>query len=368
MAWRRLAGRLGIALAVALPSAAAFADDIRLLTGPQQTTQHRVGSELATRLGPAVDIPLTVVPTAGPADILQRMRDDARAGGGLNLALLQADVAQLYLLTAQGGNREAAAWLAPLRVVAPLYNEELHFIVRSDSAFESVQDIRDARINVGPTAGGTALSVATLYRLLFDTPPAADKLSRLGHEQALAKLLTDRSIDVVAMLADQPAPLLANMKPEARRFVRLLKFDREHPASAIVSRVYGASALRAASYPNLLDQDVPALTVRLYLVVHGEPEGEDAQRLRRLAAAYCQAAPKLRSDGHPRWHDIAPGLPALVPGWHYSDRGTPELARCLGMAGNEIPDACLPLEHALGLCRANVTIVAPATAASGAPR
>jgi TRAP-type uncharacterized transport system substrate-binding protein len=278
--------------------------------------------------------------------------------------LLQADVAQLYLLTAQDGSREAASWLAPLRVVAPLYNEELHFIVRSDSTLESVQDIRDARINVGPAAGGTALSVATLHRLLFGTPPAADKLSRLSHEQALAKLLTDRSIDVVAVLADQPAPLLANMKPEARRFVRLLRFDREHPAAAVVSRVYGASTLRAASYPNLLDQDVPALAVRLYLVVHGEPDGEAAQRLRRLAGAYCQALPKLKIDGHPKWRDVAPGLPALVPGWHYSDRGTPEFARCLGMASNEIPDTCLPLEQALGLCRAGVTVVAPATAAA----
>jgi TRAP-type uncharacterized transport system substrate-binding protein len=367
MSWQRRAGGLVVALAAALSHAAAFAGDIGVLTGPQHTTQHRLGSELAARLGSAVDVPLMVVPTAGPTDSLQRMRDTARRSGGLNLAVLQADVAQLYLLTAQGGNRDAAAWLAPLRVVAPLYNEELHFIVRSDSAYASVQDIRDARINVGPATGGTALSVATLYRLLFDAPPAMEKLSRLDHEQALARLLTDRSIDVVAILADQPVPLLANMKPEARRFIRLLKFDREHPTAAIVSRVYGSSALRAASYPNLLDQDVPALAVRLYLVVQGEPEGEDAQRLRRLAGAYCQELPKLRSDGHARWRDVAPGLPALVPGWHYSDTGTPELARCLGMAGNEIPDTCLPLEQALGLCRANIT-VAPATAGDGVPR
>jgi TRAP-type uncharacterized transport system substrate-binding protein len=355
MPWRRLV----VALAAPLLSMAAFADNVRLLTGPQQTTQYRLGSELAVRLAPAIDVPLTAVATAGPADTLQSMRDDARQGGGLNLALLQGDVAQLYLLTAQGGNRDAATWLAPLRVIAPLYGEELHFIVRSDSAFESVQDIRDARINVGPAAGGTALSVATLYRLLFDSPPAAGKLSRLGHDLALAKLLTDRSIDVVALLADQPAALLANMKPEARRYVRLLKFDREHPAAAIVSRVYGTSALRASSYPNLLDNDVPALAVRLYLVVHGEPAGEDAQRLRRLAAAFCQEMPRLRVDGHPRWRDVVPGLPALVPGWHYSETGTPEVARCLGVAGNEIPDACLPTEQALGLCRANVTVAPP---------
>ena len=366
MAWRRLAGRVGVSLAVALPSAAAVADEIRLLTGPQQTSQYRVASELARRVTPATGIPVTVAATAGPGDILQRLRDGTPSSG-LTLAVLQADIGQLYLNVALGGNREAASWLAPLRVVAPLYGEELHFIVRSDSAFETLQDIRNARINVGPVAGGTAMSVATLYRLLFDVPPPPGNLSRLDHEEALTKLLTDRSIDVVALLADQPAPLLANMKPEARRFVRLLKFDREHPTAAIVSRVYGSSALHATSYPNLLERDVPALAVRLYLVVNGEPEGEDAQRLRRLAGAYCQAIPRLKADGHRKWRDIAPGLPALAPGWHYAEKGTQELARCLGIAGNEIPDACLPLEQALGLCRATVT-VAPAAAGDAAPQ
>ncbi|MBI4995642.1 MAG: C4-dicarboxylate ABC transporter substrate-binding protein [Rhodocyclales bacterium] len=366
MAWRRLAGQLGVTLAVALPSATAVADEIRLLSGPQQTSQHRVAGELARRITPAAGLPVTVAATAGPGDLLQQLRDDTRPSS-LNLAVVQADIGQLYLNVALGGNREAAAWLAPLRVVAPLYNEELHFIVRSDSAFESLQDIRNARINVGPVAGGTAMSVATLYRLLFDAPPPAENLSRLDHEEALAKMLTDRSIDVVALLADQPAPLLANMKPEARRYVRLLKFDREHAGAAAAAMVYGISALRATSYPRLLDQDVPALAVRLYLVAHGKPEGLQAQRLRRIATALCTEVPRLRTSGHRKWHEVATGLPALAPGWHYSEVSTPDLARCLRLAENEIPDVCLPDERFLGLCGVTV-IAAPVPAGAAAPR
>lgn len=363
----RLAGRLLVAWACLLASVNSLgAEEIQLLAGPRAGTQFEMAAELAKRLGSA-DLVISAIPTAGPGEALQRMRDAARSGNGLSLAVLQADLAQLYLSSAQSGNREAATWLAPLRVLAPLHSEELHFLVRSDSRYESIQDIRDARINVGVAAGGTAMSVAALYRLLFDAQPAPEKLSRLSHEEALAKLLTDRSIDVVALLADQPAPLLANMKPEARRFVRLLKFDREHPTAAMVSRVYGTTTLRKASYPRLLDEDVPALAVRLYLAVHGELRGENARYLHQIAGGYCRELPRLKSAGQAKWREVAPGLPALVPGWHYADAGSAELARCQGLASNEIPDVCLPLEQALGLCRATVT-VAPATADVGAPR
>lgn len=359
----RLASRLlGVWLVLSFSQASLGAEELQLLAGPRAGTQFQMAGDLAKHLGSA-DLPVAAVSTAGPGEALQRMRDAARNGEGPSLAILQADIAQLYLLSAQGGNKEAAAWLAPLRVVAPLHSEELHFLVRSDSPYESVQDIRDARINVGPAAGGTAMSVATLYRLLFDAQPAPERLSRLNHEEALAKLLTDRSIDVVALLADQPAPLLANMKPEARRFVRLLRFDREHPTAAVVSRVYGTTVLRKSSYPRLLDEDVPALAVRLYLAVHGKVQGDYARQLHIIAGSYCRELPRLKASGQAKWREVAPGLPALVPGWHYADIGTPELARCLGLASNEIPDACLPLEQALGLCRASVT-VAPVSAAS----
>lgn len=366
MRWRRLAGRVGVALAFALSSASVWASDVRLLTGPQPTSQHRVGGELARRLSPAAGVPIALVETAGPGDLLQRLRDEIRPNG-LDFAVVPADIGQLYLNAALGGNREAASWLAPLRVVAPLYSEELHFIVRSDSLFEALQDIRSARINVGPVAGGTAMTVATLYRLLFGTAPPPENLSRFSNEEALTKLLTDQSIDVVAMVADQPVPLLSAMKPEARRFIRLLQFDREHPSTAAVTKVYGVSTLQATSYPRLLDRDLPALAVRLYLVAHSEREGLAAQRLRRIGAALCTDLPRLKTTGHRKWREIATGLPALAPGWHYSEVSTPELAHCLGLAGNEIPDLCLPEERSLGLCGSKVN-AAPAPADAAAPQ
>ena len=40
--------------------------------------------------------------------------------------------------------------IRPLRVIMPLYNEEIYFIVRADSPLNYVHEIKDAKINVGP--------------------------------------------------------------------------------------------------------------------------------------------------------------------------------------------------------------------------
>jgi uncharacterized protein len=358
--------QLCVAAATALSLVTAHAAaDVRFFAGPIRSSQHQVASELALQLAPMVDMPIKIVPASGPTDILQQLRDAAKAGDGMNLALLPADLGQSYLFAAER-NSDAAAWLASLRVIAPLYSEELHFIARADSGLQTLEGLRDARINVGPLTGGTALSVVTLYRLLFDVAPASDKLTRLSHEQALTKMLTDRSIDVIAVLGDQPVAMLANMKPEARRYIRLLRFDPRHVASASVGRVYETSMLRAASYPNLLTEDQPTLAVPLYWVAHGSRTDEDEARLRRLAGAYCQELPQLKSNGHPKWKELDSGLPPLATGWHYAESSARELARCLNLP-DTIPDTCLPQEQTLGLCKARA-VAEPAAAGDGAPQ
>ena len=57
--------------------------------------------------------------------------------------------------------------IRPLRVIMPLYNEEIYFIVRADSPLNYIHEIKDAKINAGQLGSGTALTATTLYRLMF---------------------------------------------------------------------------------------------------------------------------------------------------------------------------------------------------------
>jgi TRAP-type uncharacterized transport system substrate-binding protein len=345
----RSGGLFGLLLAacLALQGPLAFAAErMRLVTGPESGLQPQLGRDFAGRVARATGIDLEVVPTAGPVDTLQRLREET----GPRLALLQGDVAHAYLAAGARGHGEALRMLAPVRLIAPLHQEELVFIARSDSPLEAVHDIRDARINVGPMSSGSALSATNLYRLLFDAPPTEERISFLSHEEALAKLITDQSVDVVVLLAAQPVRLLANMKPEARRFVKLLRFDPAHASSAAALQVYETTSLRAASYPNLLAEDMPALASRVHLVAYGHRRGEADALLVRLARAWCQNLPRLKTDGHAKWRELEISLPPPGPGWYYAIPAARELARCA--TGNPAPPtaACGLQERLLGLC------------------
>ena len=94
--------------------------------------------------------------------------------------------------------------IRPLRVIMPLYNEEIHFIVRADSPLNYVHEIKDAKLNAGELGSGTALTTTTLYRLMFNAPIPEANASYLSNEDALVKLTTDKSVDVVAVIAGSP--------------------------------------------------------------------------------------------------------------------------------------------------------------------
>ena len=213
MTLRRLRSA-GLGALLALAAAAAPAADVayRIVTAPERGTAIQVGRDLAKYVAPEAGIALEVLPSAGSAENVQRLR----YAPGVKLALVQSDVYQAFLDRAAAGDAEARALMKPLRVVMPLYNEEIYFIARADSPLEHVHEIRGARINVGPLLSGTAMTATTIYRQMFGAPIADAKASYLDEADALVKLVGERSLDVVVVVAGQPAKLLADMKPAAR--------------------------------------------------------------------------------------------------------------------------------------------------------
>lgn len=293
-----------------------------------------IGRLIARPAGIAFDLHYS----SGSTDTLLRLSE----GRGAQFAVLQADVAEAFLGAAERGSAEAGQLIAPLRVIAPLYDEELVFVVRADSPLEYVHDIANARINLGPALGGSALSVSTLYRLMFGTALPEGQSSFHGHRDALVKL-TEQTVDVVAFVAPRPAPLLAEMKPQARQFVKLLKFDPRHPSAAGATRVYAATTIPAASYPNLLHIDLAALAVKLYLVSHGSHDALAA----RLGRAWCRYAPAAEDPIALR--EIKPALPPLAPGWQYAAAFAQEMRNCGATTGTP-PAPCTAEDRGLGRC------------------
>ncbi len=284
----------------------------------------QIGRDLAKFVAPAADVELDVAASGSSAESLRRLRSEP----GVKLATVQADVYQAVLEQAARGNAAAGDLVRPLRVVVPLYSEELHLIARADAPFNALHEIKDARINVGPRRGDTAATIASLYPALFGKPLPDGQARHLSHEEALVKLVTDKTVDVVAIVAGQPAPLLANMKPEARQYIKLLGLDPASAAGRAAARRHSPATVRAGSYPALLDRDLPTVSVRIYLVTQDFRDHYTEHRLILLGRSLCRDISALRAKGHAKWAEVVPALGPLPPGMSYYQPTTTELHDC----------------------------------------
>lgn len=328
--------------------------DYKIATASERGTYIKIGRDIAQFVAPSADINLEVMPSAGSAENVRRLRHES----GVKLALVQSDVYQSFLDMAAAGNVEAGSLIRPLRVIMPLYNEEIYFIVRADSERNYIHEIKNAKINVGELGSGTALTSATLYRLMFNEPMADANATYLSNEEALSRLVTDKTIDVVAVVAGQPAKLLVDMKPESRKLIRLLKFDPSHPTSKAVLKTYFQANVRASNYPNLLTADLPGLAVKAFLVTYDFQLKNTQIHLRQMARSLCQNFSMLQEKGHPKWREVELALPDLGRGWYYFGPTTRELRSCIagdlkgGLPVESQPvKACPQEKRILGLCK-----------------
>ncbi len=327
----------------------------KIVTASERGTYIQIGHDLARFVAPLAGIQLDALPSKGSADNVSRLRYDTN----VKLAIVQSDVYQAFLDYADAGNATAAELIRPLRVVLPMYDEEIYFLVRADSPLQYVHEIKGRRMNIGPLQSGTAMSASTIYRLMFNEPLAATETSTLSNEEALLKLTTDGSLDVVVVVAGQPARLLAEMKPEAKQLVRLLKVDPARAETAAALQTYVLATVRSASYPNWLDQDVAGLAVKAYLVTYDYNYRVTTDKLVQLAQSMCDNFAVLQTEGHPKWRDVRLELPPLGRGWRYYAPMERVLRRCSG--GQEAaprpapavvaPANCTQQERILGLCR-----------------
>jgi len=348
----RMRAAAWIATLCLLPSATVLAAaEYKIVTASERGTYIQIGKNLAQFVAPTADIELEALPSAGSAENVRRLRFEA----GVKFALVQSDVYQAFLDQAASGNADAREMIRPLRVILPLYNEEIYFIVRADSDLNAIHDIRNAKINVGEIGSGTALTTTTLYRLMFNAPVPQANASFLPNEEALVKLITDKSVDVVAVIAGQPAKLLVDMKPEARNLIRLLKFDPSQPSSQAALKTYVQATVRATSYPNLLTEDLPGLAVKAFLVTYDFSLKATEDSLRRFARSLCQNFTILQDKGHPKWREVELTLPELGRGWIYYPATTNELRSCIAAKGRPkvvVPSkSCSQQEQVLGLCK-----------------
>src|ERR1700761_5055025 len=239
---RLLAGWLGLLLMVVASLAGAEPAHYKIVTGPERGTYIQFGQDLSKWVAQPAGIDLEVMASKGSAENVQRMRFEP----GVKLALVQSDVYQAYIDMANSGNADAGTTIRPLRLIMPLYNEEIYFVVRDDSSMKTINEIKDKVISIGPIGSGTAQSSTTLYHLMFNQPIPEQNVQSLSNEDAIAALVV-KKIDVAVIVAGQPAKLFTDMNPDLLAQIRILRLDPNVPETARAKETYFPATIRESS-------------------------------------------------------------------------------------------------------------------------
>ncbi|HEX5863441.1 MAG TPA: TAXI family TRAP transporter solute-binding subunit, partial [Casimicrobiaceae bacterium] len=134
LAWLSLAFAVVVLGLFVVKHARAAQPEYKIVTASERGTYIVVGRDLCVNVAPDAGFDCDAVPSAGSTDNVFRLRFEP----GVKLAIVQSDTFQSFIDRATAGNKEAGNLIGPLRVILPLYNEEIYFVARADSPLNYV--------------------------------------------------------------------------------------------------------------------------------------------------------------------------------------------------------------------------------------
>ena len=289
-----------------------------IMTGGPTGTYIRIGKDMAA-LGAECGLKLNVLESAGSLENFVGVRKRRNTQFGI----VQSDVLE-YLKTFEANDAEIQDAVRGVRIMFPLYNEEVHVLARTDLG--GIRDLEGQKVAVGVKDSGTFLTASLVLDIL--QVKAAERLP-LNPDQALDKLKAGE-IDAFFYVAGAPASLFANADIDPEKF-HLLPIT-EAPLLA----TYTKAAIPADTY-GFQKEPVDLVAVKAVLMTYDYDPRKNAYHRESCTAVsdfsslVLNGMDTLRKTGHPKWQSV--DLTALPPGW--------QVGSCVkaGMALDYVP-AC----------------------------
>ena len=272
----------------------ASATDLGLITAGESGTYYQLGQDLR-RLAKRGGIELRVHPSRGSVDNIHAVSQ----GGDVKLGIVQAD--GLYVIAASS-DPAIARIASNLRMVFPLFDEDVHVIGRPD--IRDFDELGGKRIAIGHEGSGTNLTARLLFQLAGILPAEALPVD-LG--EGLAQLKAGR-IDAVVYVAGYPVRVLNQLT--SADGLALIPITNNS-----VFEVYGETQIPPYIY-KWQTMPVRTATVKAVLVAFAS-RGPECETIGRLARQIVTGMDWLTRRGHPRWGLV--DLDAPLQGWQQYD-------------------------------------------------
>jgi TRAP transporter TAXI family solute receptor len=303
----------GFVLVVALVTATGnvCAQDMGMVTGSTKGTYYQFGLNLADLLKPR-GIKLRVDESAGSIQNVYAVYKTPNT----QLGIVQSDV--LAFVAKIGTDPVMKKIAEKTKLVFPLYNEEVHLLVRGN--IKDFDGLEDRVVAIGAEGSGVYLTA----RLLFETSGVEpSEMLPVGPLEALA-LLKQGKIDAMFYVAGLPVKLFAEDVTAADRLSLVPITNRN------ILEFYPAVQIPAKTYA-WQDKAIDTVAVKAVLISY-DFRGGNCGNVGRAARILYDNLEWLRENGHPKWKVV--DLSAPLKGWQQYDC----VAKALPQAKRRAPE------------------------------
>lgn len=281
-------------------AAQASSPTLGMVTGPKTGTYIAIGHDIA-RTAARESITVMVKESGGSIDNIKRINSAENAA----LGIVQSDV--LGFLS-RSRNPETIRIASRLRMVLPLYKEEVHVLARKEIA--SFKDLQGKKVVVGEEGSGHMLTAVNLLSMM--EVKVADTL-RLPPPEGVVAVLEGKA-DAVVFVGGKPVKLFKNMEqlatPENAKFTDLLKHVHFLPLQEPrMLEEYPVAEITPQDY-TFMEQPVPTIAVRAVLMTFDFAEAKSVgakkrcEAIGKVAQAVRSQIDTLKDSGHPKWKEV----------------------------------------------------------------
>jgi uncharacterized protein len=291
--WIGIIASVVLALGTAAPTLAA---DMGIVTGGEKGTYYQFGLNLQRLVKPH-GINLNVATSRGSVEnvfaVYQRPNTQ--------LGIVQSDVLAFVARVETDPVLQRIA--KKIRMVFPLYNEEVHILGRKD--ITDFDDLAGKRVAIGREGSGTYLTARLMFKVAEIEPR---QMINIDTDEALAELKAGR-IDAMFYVAGAPVKLFAESVSDADNLAFLTVTNKN------VAEFYPVVEIPANTYRW---QSKPLSTVAVKSVlVSFDFRRLDCDNVGRFAKILASNMGWLVDNGHPKWKSVKLDYP--LKGWEQYD-------------------------------------------------
>jgi TRAP transporter TAXI family solute receptor len=275
---------------------AAATTELGLITGGEGGTYYQIGQDLKRLLKPR-GIELAVHPSNGAVDNIYAVSQRP----AVQLAIVQSDV--LAFVAEQPSNPTLARIARGIRLVFPLFDEEVHVLARRE--LDTFDALAGKRVAIGKEGSGTYLTARLLFKRAGIVP---GELVAIDGGDALAELKAGR-LDAMIAVIGQP---VGRFRDDVKLDDGLALVPLTAPA---IVEAYTAAEIPAGTYA-WQPTAVSTVAVKALLVAY-DARGRECERIGRFAQRVAAGMDWLAKNGHPQWRRV--DLERSVKGWEQYD-------------------------------------------------